>query len=124
MKLYHINPETGRVNICKAQFPMGNCRFGSDKPHFTEKHDAVKFVEKTLEKEEGLFSTLSKESKSELHNNKNNQQASFTAEEVKNRLQLLPQEALDHLILEQWKKAFSKKEAEEKLKNKEPFYVY
>lgn len=124
MKFYHMNPETGRVNICQAQFPTGNCRFGSDKPHFTEKHDAEKFVEKTLEKEEGMFSTLSKESKNELHNNENNQQASFTAEEVKDRLQLLPQEALDHLILEQWKKAFSKKEAEEKLKSKEPFYVY
>lgn len=122
MKLYHINPETGRVNICKAQFPMGNCRFGSDKPHFTEKQDAVKFVEKTLEKEEGLFNQLTKNSTNV--NELDNKQESFTADELKERLQLISEEALEQLIFEELKKASSKSEAEEKLRNKEPFYVH
>lgn len=124
MKLYHVNPETRRVNICKAVFPSGKCRFGSDKPHFVEREEALKHVEQILEQEEGLFNNLTKKNTDENVEYQSNTQESFTSEELKTRLQLLPQEALDHLILEQFKKAFSKKEAEEKLLNKEPFYVY
>lgn len=122
MKLYHINPETGRVNICKAQFPMGNCRFGSDKPHFTDRQDAVKFIEKTLEEENGLLNSLTKNSTNV--NELDNKQESFTADELKGRLQLISEEALEQLILEDLKRSFSKSEAEEKLRNKEPFYVH
>lgn len=124
MKLYHVNPETRRVNICKAVFPSGKCRFGSDKPHFADREEALKHVEKTLEQEEGLFNNLTKKKDEQNIEKADNKQTSFTSEELKTRLQLIPQEALDQLILEQHKKAFSKKEAEEKLRNKEPFYVY
>jgi hypothetical protein len=38
---YHINPETGRANICRAQ--PGNCKYGPDAPHFDDKETAREF---------------------------------------------------------------------------------
>lgn len=125
MKLYHFNPETKRVNICKAQFPTGNCRFGTDQPHFENREEAQQFVEKVLEDENGLFNIFSKKNgKGDDENNEKDQQTIFTKDELKQRLQLLSEDGLNSLILEQLKNGHSKAEAEEKLKNKEPFYVY
>lgn len=44
---YHINPETGRANICRAEY---NCKFGNVK-HYDSKEGALKGVELQLEAE-------------------------------------------------------------------------
>lgn len=44
---YHINPETGRANICRAEY---NCKFGNVK-HYDSKEEAVKGAELQLEAE-------------------------------------------------------------------------
>lgn len=48
---YHINPETGRANICRAE--LRDCPLkredGSPAPHFDNKADLKKYVEKTNE---------------------------------------------------------------------------
>lgn len=38
MSLYHVNPETGNPNICRAQ--NGNCPFGTVSEHFESKAEA------------------------------------------------------------------------------------
>lgn len=44
---YHINPETGRANICRAEY---NCKFGNVK-HYDSKEAAIKGAEFQLEAE-------------------------------------------------------------------------
>lgn len=43
--MYHINPETGRVNICRADPIKGRCPFGSAEEHFQDKEEARKHYE-------------------------------------------------------------------------------
>lgn len=45
MTKYHINTDTDRVNICRAD--KNNCPLGADAPHFESKDDAKKFMENT-----------------------------------------------------------------------------
>lgn len=40
MAKYHVNPATGAVNICKAQY---ECRYGANMPHFADKDEAAAF---------------------------------------------------------------------------------
>lgn len=48
-KRYHINPETGNANLCKAQY---SCKFGdADNRHFDDKDAAQKFFEHIAEAE-------------------------------------------------------------------------
>lgn len=64
MTKYHINPETERVNICRAQ---NKCQFtqenGEEAPHFDSKEDAKKFIEKSNAKKYNSMTTLKKTSK-------------------------------------------------------------
>ena len=64
MTKYHINPETERVNICRAQ---NKCQFtqenGEEAPHFDSKEDAKKFIEKSNAKKYSSMTTLKKTSK-------------------------------------------------------------
>jgi hypothetical protein len=55
---YHINPETGRPNICRAS--IRECRFGSSSQHFETKQAAAAFSEKMLTEEHGIVATLKK----------------------------------------------------------------
>lgn len=43
--MYHINPTTGRVNICRADPARGRCPFGSAREHFQDKAAARKHYE-------------------------------------------------------------------------------
>lgn len=43
--MYHINPTTGRVNICRADPAKGRCPFGSSEEHFKDKAEARQFYE-------------------------------------------------------------------------------
>lgn len=38
--MYHINPRTGRVNICRADPRYGRCPFGGEAEHFPTKEEA------------------------------------------------------------------------------------
>lgn len=64
MTKYHINPETERVNICRAQ---NKCQFtqenGEEAPHFDNKEDAKKFIEENNAKKYNSMTTLKKTSK-------------------------------------------------------------
>ena len=64
MTKYHINPETERVNICRAQ---NKCQFtqenGKEALHFDSKEDAKKFIEKSNAKKYSSMTTLKKTSK-------------------------------------------------------------
>lgn len=61
---YHISPETGRPNICKAEY---KCRLkdenGLSSAHFESKDEARAFAEQSLKNKHGSFSTLVKTSK-------------------------------------------------------------
>jgi hypothetical protein len=43
--MYHINPKTGRVNICRADPRYGKCPFGGADEHFEDKAEARKHFE-------------------------------------------------------------------------------
>jgi hypothetical protein len=43
--MYHINPTTGRVNICRADPAKDRCPFGSAEEHFEDKAEARKHYE-------------------------------------------------------------------------------
>lgn len=124
MKLYHLNPETGRVGVCSAT--KGKCKFGSDNPHFVDKETAQKFNEKEMEKQNGLFKKLNKNSENSSTDDKDSTGSlknPFTSDYISQRLQLLPKEGLDHLIKERYKNTMTKKEVEQAIENDEPFYV-
>lgn len=60
-KRYHISKDTGLPNICRANTP-NSCRaqsaFGEkDIPHFEDKNDAQKYIEKQLSKKHNVFSS-------------------------------------------------------------------
>ena len=56
---YHINPKTGRPNICRAH--VRACPIAGPNAHFSTKDQAVKSYEKSMQKD--LLSTVSKSSK-------------------------------------------------------------
>lgn len=61
MTKYHVNPDTNRVNICRAEI---QCKFVDDAgdavPHFFTKEEAHTYKEQKLKEELGAFSTVSK----------------------------------------------------------------
>lgn len=69
---YHINPATGRPNLCTAKTPE-KCKYFNSKtnieaPHFSTKTEARKYIEEQLEKEYNLKS-IKKENKETKENN-------------------------------------------------------
>lgn len=64
MTKYHINPDTNRVNICRAKV---QCQFldddGKEVAHFASKQEAHTYNESQLKKELGNFQTVSKQKK-------------------------------------------------------------
>lgn len=64
MTKFHINPDTSRVNICRAEV---QCKFldstGNKVPHFETKEEAHTYNENVLKKEFGNFSSISKPKK-------------------------------------------------------------
>lgn len=53
---YHINPGTGRPNICRAKI---QCEFGPDAPHFESKKEAREYYE-AHKKDETVPAAMSK----------------------------------------------------------------
>lgn len=49
MTKYHVNPETGRVNICRAKIRCDFTVDGTEPPHFFKKETAQKSAENMLE---------------------------------------------------------------------------
>lgn len=58
MAKYHINPETGRVNICRAE--KRDCPVSGPADHYETKEAAFKGREEKLTEELGTFSAVSK----------------------------------------------------------------
>lgn len=64
---YHINPKTGRPNLCNPE-KTGVCKYaenGENPPHYDNKADAKAAYEITAKEEFGATTTLSKKSKIE-----------------------------------------------------------
>lgn len=73
---YHVNGETGRVNICRATNKRG-CPLGADTPHFDNKEDAKQYIERIEENNHKKITTISKHPRdsikkhSKIENNSN-----------------------------------------------------
>lgn len=54
MNKYHVNPETGRPNLCRAKNPEAylyyNAETGIEASHFNSKEEARIYAEKELSK--------------------------------------------------------------------------
>lgn len=60
MTRYHVNPETGRPNICRAKIRCDFTVDGQEPPHFESKADAKAYGESLLKEEHGATATLTK----------------------------------------------------------------
>lgn len=110
LTLYHLNRDTERIGVCKAQGP-GSCPFSSDDPHFSTKEATQAYYENELEATYGLFG-----SKDET--------LSMDAESVTKRLNLLPPEHLKQLIWERFRfGGYTPKEADHQVAKGLPFHV-
>jgi len=58
---YHVNPETGRANICNAKFKCDFAIDGVEPPHYATKDEAKAGYEKEASQEFGNISSLKKE---------------------------------------------------------------
>lgn len=58
MSKYHVNPETGRANICKAN--KRECPLGADVPHFETRNEANSYVEKQAARGNKMFVKFAK----------------------------------------------------------------
>lgn len=106
---YHINPETGRPNICRAS--IRDCRFGSSSQHFETKQAAAAFSEKALTEEHGIVATLKKVPEvSQISSKK--EMASIEKE-----LGVLPKEKLHTLVKQRLRLALTPRELEKHLNN-------
>lgn len=60
MTRYHVNPESGRPNICRAKIRCDFAVDGQEPPHFESKADAKAYGETLLKEEHGATATLTK----------------------------------------------------------------
>lgn len=106
--LYHLNRDTERIGVCKAQGP-GRCPFSSDDPHFPTKEATQAYYENELEAEYGLFGSK-------------DEKPSMDAESVRKRLNLLSPEHLKQLVWERWRfGGYTAKEADHQVAKGLPF---
>lgn len=101
---YHINPDTGRPNLCRAS--IRECRYGTT-DHFDTKQDAQRYSETRLTEEFGSVSTLKKVSE--------NSTQPKTVEELKKELGVLPETKLYPLIKKRLKLSMTTKEIDKLL---------
>lgn len=114
--LYHLNPETERIGVCRAEKSNAHrhrgCPFGSERPHFGTKEEAQSYYENELETEYGLFGEGS------------SGQLSLKRDAVRKRLNLLSDETLNSLIVDRWRHGgWTPRDTEQQMANDEPFYV-
>lgn len=74
---YHINPETNRPNICKAQ-SVDSCPLRENSPHFANKEEAKVYVENKLSKINPIFSSRNKKTSVNIESTENNVSNDFT----------------------------------------------
>lgn len=115
---YHINPDTGRPNLCRAS--IRECRYGSTE-HFDSKQEAQTHSENQLTKEFGSVSTLTKDSE--------NFTKSRSLESIAKELGVLPEAKLHPLIKKRLKLSMTTKEIDKLLEksggyDKVSFYAY
>ena len=79
MTKYHVNPDTGRPNICRAKI---KCDFGENTPHFSSKEAAREGYEKQMA-EETISDSFSKSPKLPTKNPLDAKIAAAEAEAVK-----------------------------------------
>ena len=109
LTLYHLNPDTEKIGVCRAQ--KGMCPFSSANPHFTSKEATQAYYENVLESEYGIFG----EPGGEL---------SLEEDAVRRRLNLLPDEALKQLVWERFRfGGYTPREADQMVAKKSTFYV-
>lgn len=72
---YHINPETGRANICRAKIKCDFTVNEVEPPHYNSKDEAKKGAEKSLQEEYGSSFGGGDSSKSLKVEEKNNQES-------------------------------------------------
>lgn len=101
---YHINPETGRPNICRAS--IRDCRFGSISQHFETKQDATAFSEKSLANEHGAVATLKKVTETSQSGSKKEMSS------IEKELGVMPTEKLHSLVKQRLRLAMTPRELE------------
>jgi hypothetical protein len=106
---YHINPETGRPNICRAS--IRECRFGSSSQHFETKQAAAAFSEKVLTEEHGIVATLKKVPEVSQISSKKEMAV------IEKELGVLPTEKLHTLVKQRLRLAMTPRELEKHLNN-------
>lgn len=104
---YHINPETGRPNICRAS--IRECRYGPSSQHFESKQEATSFAEKSLTEEFGTVKTLTKMSESSQTSTKD------TSVSLEKQLGVLSKEKLHALVKKRLRLAMTPREMERHL---------
>lgn len=74
MARYHVNPKTGRPNLCNAKTPERcdyyNGETNTEAPHFATKTEARAYVEKVMEKEFGTAKSISKNKTTQVKSEK------------------------------------------------------
>lgn len=82
---YHINPETGRVNICRAKVQCDFAVDGVEPPHFDNKADAKAGAEEMLSEEHGgsFGETVSKKKEALPQNSRKNTEGDVSGLELK-----------------------------------------
>lgn len=74
MAKYHVNPATGKPNLCNAETPETcayyNGETGKEAPHFTTKTEARAYVEKVMEREFGTAKSVSKNKTTQVKSEK------------------------------------------------------
>jgi len=60
MTRYHVNPESGRPNICKAKIKCDFAVDGQEPPHFNNKEEARNYAEKSMQQQYGETSRVLK----------------------------------------------------------------
>lgn len=127
MNIYHINEETGRVNICRAK--PGNCPLGSRDSHFESKNDALKYNELRLSKELKPFRSFKKVSNGSkvTRGTSDLESKEFKIENLAHDLRVISDVKLRSLVKKALRRQLTLKEAEselEKYGDSTPFYVY
>lgn len=114
--LYHLNPQTERIGVCRADpkaFGHRGCPFGSSSPHFPTKEEARSYYENELEAEYGLFDS-----------GQSSNPLPLDRDSVARRLNLLPEETLQGLVRDRFRHGgYTIRETEAAMAKDEPFYV-
>lgn len=106
---YHINPETGRPNICRAS--IRECRYGSSSEHFDTKAAAQQNSEKRMSETFGTVSTLKKVSEVSSPPVESEIEVK-SLDQIKKELGVLPEDEMRSLLRERVRHSMNSRELE------------